>query len=821
MMLKVSSSNLIDLIKKNSRKKLAISILLDFRLCEKTFNTSVCYNDVNTLKGWCQFFKNKPDYQMSVCNQSVSHMGNSVSVSSDVGTKMTKKTKYQLDNLPVVCNLYTTTKCKKVIGKPFTVCKKVYSKTDGNWKILLVLEKTYIKNPRRKNVVNWDNNDIIYIEFHYMKPLTSFNQIQLTKLKSHLIKFLPNKISKTRGGLNESYNSSRNTKNYIIDIANKSMSPKHPFRYLGDIFVTPQLINRTDYFSLLNDMNGSVYCINNNYSGIEYMIVIDSSKSVVYYTTKSYTESDSVSTNHGLCIMSAVKHKDKYIIRRVIVVNGLMVKDTTIKQMNDRNKLFSDILNVNRVVYDTINNNNYKKSITKHKSNIKNGVDFIEISRIDLPFLKNNIHRWSSKQLPITFFCKECPPTYLKDYPTPPKNQLLYILFLTISYRDFKMSGIKTLPFHDEFFGDTANFTKPVQFSPSTFPNAFLFYSGVPDLNNQYISLVFDYKKKEWLFIEKASAEDTGAYGDDFRMIELNVWNSYRNPVAYSDLILDKSKISEQMYFVALKNKAHEAPIKMNNFGKISLINQYTNPGASVIDLASGRASDLMTYRYARVGDLLFCEIDKDAVDVTLQRKYKFENPNNTPLKIFNTNLNDPYKYNMTQIRDNYTHGKVSNVFCFFALHYLTDTIARIKNIATLISGLLSKGSKFVYTAFDGKSVIRLLDSNNGKWEVFEDSKKKYSIIAKYKNTDIGTPKRAIKLILPFNINTFYYDENLINDIILDKEFGKCGLTVDSEGSFMDFVDKFREKKPHFYNNLTDNDKIFVGLYKYKVFKKL
>lgn len=816
MLPKVSSANLLDLIKKNSRKKLVVLILLDSRLCKNIFNSSMCYNDVNTLKAWRKHFNDKPEYHVTSAKQVVSRSGNSVILSSGTDIKSVKSNKFQLDKLPVVCDLYTATKHKHVAGKSFNIYKNIYSKIMGNWKIQLVLEKTYVKKPSCKNNVNWNNNDSVYIEIHYTKPLSSFKSVHLKELKSHLSQFL----SKSGGSEEGSYNSSRNTKNYIVDLANKSMSPKRPFRHLSDMFNLPQLINRTDYFSLLNDFNKNSYCINNNYSGIDYIIVIDAEKNVVYYATKSYVENAELSATCGVCIISAVKHKDTYIIRRVIVDGGDVVKDTNVKQINDRNKKFGDILKAKFVTYDNITLGNYKKCIAAYKSRVKGDIDFIEFSRVDKPFLENKVQQWSPKQLPITFYCLDCPASYLKDYPAAPKNQVLYILFLTINIRDLKGTGLKRLPFHNELFGGDDGYFSPIHFSPSTFPNAFLFYSGVPNLNKQYISLVFDYKKKEWVFVEKADKSETDTYGDDFKITELNVWNAYRNPVSYSDLVLDQSKLSEQMYFVAHKSKMHEAPIKLNNFGKISLINQYASASATVIDLASGRASDLMTYRYARVHDLLFCEIDKDAVDVALQRKYKFENPNATPLKIFNTNLNDPYKSNLEQIQKNYTHGKVSNVFCFFALHYLTDTLPRIKNIAALISGLLDKGGEFVYTAFDGDAIIKLLDQYKGKWEVFENGKKKYSIISKYKNSDIKTPKRSIKLILPFNVNTHYYDENLINDQILDKEFAKCGLKVVKEGSFMDFFDKFREKKSHFYNQLTDADKIFVGLYKYKVFKK-
>ena len=170
-------------------------------------------------------------------------------------------------------------------------------------------------------------------------------------------------------------------------------------------------------------------------------------------------------------------------------------------------------------------------------------------------------------------------------------------------------------------------------------------------------------------------------------------------------------------------------------------------------------------------------------------------------------------------IKKYYSAEPVSNMFCFFAFHYLTDTLPRIKNITALIKSLLKKHGEFLYTAFDDKAVIKLLNENNGKWTIHEKGTKKYEIIRHYKEKDINTPKRSIKLILPFNRPDYFYDENLINDELVDKEFAKCGMKPVKEGSFMDFANEFKISKRFLYDKLTDADKIFIGLYKYKIYK--
>ena len=832
----ISFNEIMAKVAENKDDKLRIQILLDLHNSTNSINELQLYfngNDVNTIT---KYITNSIKKTQSGLIQylTVTKSGNNI--------KSTKTIKYKLDKLPVILNFYKSINNPKSLSdknlltktsqKPLLVYKKIYTNTKDDWIIRLIIEKTYTKIPKNKNAVDWDNNDEIYIELEYTKNPISIN---ITELKLYLKKFLLKK-----GG-----SEGLDTKSYIIEMLNRYIKPIKPFRYIYDAFNPTALINRTEYFNIINTMDKIDYCINTSYSGINYIIVIDSEKNIVYYSTKSYTEESVIASDCGFCILTAIKSHDFYIIKKVIIDNGIIVNDNNVNQINDRNEKFGKILNMKTTTYSEINLKTYKKQIELKNDELKNKVknlDFIEFSQISNitgnTYYLHPIYQWSPKILPIIFYCMECPMSYLNSMqestksttkstttstkkPTLNKTQVLYILFLTINIKDFKNSGIQLLPFHKELFGDINGFFMPVQFTPSTMPNAFMFYSDIPDLNKKFISLAYNIKLNNWIFVEKVNPSDTNIYGDDFRKTETQVWNSYRNPVSYDDLIIDKTQISDSMYFVALKNKAHESPIKLNNFVKSSLINKYAMASKSVIDLASGRASDLMNYRLARINELLFIEIDKDAVDIVIDRKYILDNPNKTQLKIFNTNLNDPYKSNLAVINNTFMNYKVPNIFCFFALHYLTTTLSQIQNIAALISNLLEKDGTFLYTAFDANQVINLLDKNSGKWEIFEKGVKKYSIMSDYKTKDINTPKRPIKLILPFNSNTYYYDENLINDEILDKEFSKHKLTVEYEGNFLDFLDKFKEKKYMFYNNLTDADKTFVGLYKYKIFKKI
>jgi len=691
---------------------------------------------------------------------------------------------------------------KKEQGKEEMLCRSIYEKTIDNWTVKLILEKKI--NPNTSEIklgdLKWDSIDNIYIELKYNKSIENFNESDKKSLEKEF-------TVSVFGG----YNTSNNTKQYILETINKITNSNK--KYINELFNAPKLINKNIYFNdIINKLHLQKFCISDNYFGIEYLILIDSGKSTIYYINKDYIKNDPINSSCGICLLSAIKYNNTFIIRRVIIYNNIYLNYKTVNELNSKNKKVGELLELEYVTYGDLKQRSYKKQITAYKDvcNNRNGRFMIEITTVDEPFFDSNVYSWTSKKLPITFLCKECPEKY-NTYEKQ-KNKKLYILYTTINKHDLFLSGIKQLPFHNELFPNIDSYLTPIQFSPSTWPNAFLFYSSM-DLDKQYISLVFDYKHKEWVFIERMQKSDTSAYGDDFKYTELNIWNSYRNPVLFSDLIIDKSKINDQMYFINTKNPMHENPIKMNNYVKRSFIKKGME---SVIDLASGRASDLMNYRNAGVKSLLFCEIDADAIDEIIERKFRLTNPN-TFLSVCQTDLNAPYKKNIDIIQ-NYVN-KVSNIFCFFAFHYLTNTLSHVKNTVKLINLLLNKNGEFLYTAFDGDVVINLLREHNGKWETFEKGCKKYSIISKFKESDIKTTNRPIKLILPFNSNKYYYDENLINEKIVDAEFKKVGIKCIKQGSFIDFYDEFRKKyeKKH----LTDDDKIFIGLYKYKLYKKV
>ena len=813
--------------------------------------------DAAKLKSWALMFsqsahKKSANYAQSSHKQEyVKHKDNTVDITipTDKTTTQSKTiSQFHLNKLPAMVNIIdvkkstTKTPIKKgdLAKCDYTMCKKTWCKISQNWEICLILAKIYPltkSSASCKNKVGWDNNDHIYITCQFIHPISKIKKADLDHINQHIELFSASGNRSVGGAPVDT------TKSYIIEkisnLTNNSTQNQNRYRdqsqhrghihgymqFLSDLFIPQTTIDRNTYYGdILSDI--SKFSIRTGYNGIEYFIVIDGDKSTIYYATKSYITTEAISTRFGFCVLSAVKYKNKYIIKKVIIDADNYIKYENTKSMNDANKKFGDLLKCEYVKYETLSEKNYKTYLTKYQKNIGSASDFIIFSQIAIPHFKNSEYRWSNKNIPIIFYCRVCPTDFKSDFPTQ-KGKELYILCLTNNKKDGKYIHFNKNPMFLELFGDqnkVDGFFTPIYFSPSTLPDAYLFYSSIPDLDRTYIKLTYNFKKYEWNFIEKTNRANTNAYGDNFKDVELNSWNNYRNPVRFADLVINKKEIADQMYFVNQKQPIHEAPIKMNNFVKRALIGQDMTSGGksdgNVIDLGGGRGSDLWNYASAGVNKLLIAEIDKDAIDSLIIRKYQVDPCNNhkIQLRAMNADLNEPYKTHITTIKTHFSEfaGGVDQVFCFLALHYLTDTVDHIKNIASLIGNLLRKGGKFIYTALDETTVMNLMSQHKGKWTVREKGIKKYEIIQEKPKAG----RNAIKLIMPFNRPEYYYYETLINDTLLDKEFRKHGLVPEKEGSFSEFSDKFREKKKFLYDRLTADDKIYSGLYKYKIYRR-
>jgi hypothetical protein len=237
--------------------------------------------------------------------------------------------------------------------------------------------------------------------------------------------------------------------------------------------------------------------------------------------------------------------------------------------------------------------------------------------------------------------------------------------------------------------------------------------------------------------------------------------------------------------------------------------------------MASGRGGDLGHYLNAGVRRLLMLEIDIDAIDEVINRKYRMPKDSSIDMNILQVDLNKDWKKNVEYITDqtsinNFiehdTDIKRPVVFCHFALHYFLESKKSAENIAAFVNHYMHKDSLFIITIFDGQRVFNLL--KDGPW----NPSKKYMIrwIGKRAPKVFAGFENKIEVLLPFSDKS--YEESLIDLTSLDPIFNKYGIRRIEDRNFDEMLDEYIDNNPKF--SLDEYDKKFIGLYKYVIYKK-
>ena len=458
---------------------------------------------------------------------------------------------------------------------------------------------------------------------------------------------------------------------------------------------------------------------------------------------------------------------------------------------------------------------------------------FIYISKYD-NYNDTRNYKWKPiEKMTIDFVVKKCPSNLLGIHPYINKDEkTLYILFSGIRSNEYKKLGIQKFKNYNNMFKQVqykdAYF--PIQFSPSSDPYAYLFWSDNHNLDNNIVEL--NRVDNEWKLFKvrsdrKIDMDRKTYYGNYFKYAEY-IWMNYSNPLTIEYLRNSTSDMNG--YFQEDDNSLYKYSRKFNNFVKNTLLQMYVQNKSDehcnwVIDLACGKAQDLTKYIDCDIKNILMIDIDISALTEVIHRKYTYINNkhNNHLSNIFikQLDLSESYKKNIDNICKS-PFGILANgvplVICNLALHYLIPNKSKIQNFCNLLNKLLEPGGIFIFTAFNGKKIFDLLKETD-TWHKYKDGKLLFSIKKKYTGDVFTGLNQKIDVLLPFS-NGMYYTEYLINEDLLENELAKKKITLINKDSFGIYMNKFKINKPHFYKELTDIDSEFISLYNFYVFNK-
>jgi SAM-dependent methyltransferase len=464
------------------------------------------------------------------------------------------------------------------------------------------------------------------------------------------------------------------------------------------------------------------------------------------------------------------------------------------------------------------------KSFKKEKKQYD--IDGIILTPYDGNYNTMKVYKYKPvEKMSVDFLIKKCPDKLLGIAPyIQEKNNQLYLLFCGISSNMYNKLNMKFIKHYEDIFNtvDTFHLPKyfPIQFQPSNKTYAYLFWDEKDDLDGQVGEFVYNINDNLWNLHKiredrKVELSRGNYYGNNYKIAE-NIWMSYYDPLVIEDLS------EEDSYFQEHDNQLQKASRNFNSFVKSKIFERYKEIDW-VMDLASGKGQDLFRYGTYGMKNVIFLEIDNSALSELLARKFDFADNterNRMNIMLHQVDLNQDYKSNTEKIEElHIPNTGVDLIVCNFAFHYFISDKKHLLNIIKFINHYLKPGGRFIFTAFDGKEIIQLLNANNGNWTIRKGNDIKYSIKKQYKLNVLEPIGQKIDVLLPFS-NEEYYSEYLVNIDYISSEFASYNMILETDQSFRDYLADYSRSNKRNYDSMDVDDKKYVGLYHYYCFYK-
>jgi hypothetical protein len=566
--------------------------------------------------------------------------------------------------------------------------------------------------------------------------------------------------------------------------------------------------------------------------------------------------------SHGdIYLFDVLLYKGKNITR-----DGLVDRE---KYLDTLDRALGTVVHKKPLVRMT--SNDYGKQIramyTGRKGKRGYPVDGLVFTQALDSYSRMKTYKWKpADELTIDFLVIRAPKSKLvgvKQY-APPAGHSVFWLFSGSRTRELERHGLEKISGWQDIFtrseypniyrfqgGDT---TIPIQFSTSSDPYAFVYFHPSTGPGSKVVSAEdlhghvaeFTYGShlsgktatsgaaKTWQIKNMRPDKDIEVengtnYGNSYK-VALDTFTIIKNPVSIDDLaagITGGAGTVEKQYFQEQKSQMYRPGVKFNSFVVAQLLRQLEGKDW-IIDLAAGRGNHLFTYNGYGIKNGIFVDIDAPAIDELARRKESFhknelylfgQKPDGKHMKVYTkvADVSKPHAKTLEIISDiQMPPGGVDAVIMTFAIHYILDgSVKALKNLIDLVDGALRSGGVFIFTCFDGDRVSDLLsDVDVGdSWDIYEPPDGgvlKYSI---KKLPSTGDNER-VSVIHPFSHGE-YYEENLVRISDVLSAFEKRGYVVQQNGSFGDWLDKFKQFNNKLYRSLSVEDKLYSGLYQY------
>lgn len=654
---------------------------------------------------------------------------------------------------------------------------------------------------------------------------------------------------------NESFVSDQEYKNYIYEIAKYVFTDKFYLRNFRHKYGLKQLSNQVidlnkniyyntmihniDSYYLTDKIDGQrcMIYISEFYNGeTDIKIIADKVYYIDIFTitnnvnTKKITVFDAELLYNGELTKVLENNKISLFIFDIIVFENKNVSDQPfekrLKIMQEHGVKISGkhLGNVKKFVKLTNNHEKEIKSFYNEKRSYEiDGLIFTPTSNINTLQLHNKtisintnylnmiVYKWKPIELlTIDFYIK--------------KHDDDYILFSGINKKDFDKFRLHYIEDYKSIIPNKYHNAEffPIQFMPSDEPYAYIFeskhYKGSDLIDGKVGEFSYDVKTKSWKLIRLRTDRDDdvsrGTYFGNYYKIAESIWNNIKNPLTIENLTSSESK----KYFKVDFNNTYKAQRNFNSFVKSVLLDDFKEVNW-IIDLASGKGQDLQRIANLNIKNGLFIDNDESALSELIERKYSIKT-HGMRINTKKMDLTTDYDTIIKELtKFDLPISGVDVIICNFAFHYFTDSYDHINNIINLVSKLLKPNGIFMFTTFNGEKIFNKLNKSD-VYDLEEGSATKYSIKKQFVSTKLTNLGQQIGVLLPFS-NNEYYPEYLVNLPYILGEFEQHGFNTITSKSFNELLPAYKDQNKSGYDNLTDIDKEYTGLYQYNILQKI
>ncbi len=367
-------------------------------------------------------------------------------------------------------------------------------------------------------------------------------------------------------------------------------------------------------------------------------------------------------------LIDCEKQDDEYYAFDIIIHNGVYLQDNynkrleLLREIAENTKIYK-IKDIKPITCENLNALMYGS---------KREVDGLIFQEIHNDYYNAKIYKWKpAEMITIDFLIVPMPYKGVKPFIS---NKNIYLLMTGCSKSKLHLLGVPLPKVYNKLmFDNNINIENynPIPFMPALNRDTYIWESH----DNHVLSageFSYNVNTKKWKLVkirhDKTLLIKNRVYGNDYFVAE-DTFNELQNPLKLAEICEIKGGLVNQ-YFIKNKSTEYVGMAKFNNYVKYSVMRSLRNVN-KVLDIASGRGSDIFIYNGLEVKNVTFVEPDLNAFIELTDRLRKLNDPK------FYVHTPKPYKnmsYNLVnEDYDTFAHkspSKYDALVCNFAAHY-------------------------------------------------------------------------------------------------------------------------------------------------------